>query len=160
VPLADLFDQTSQNIRLAPRDLVRVIYTPRMFTTFGSLMHSAQMAIGDAPLTLAGALGQAGGLDPNSANATAVLLFRFERPDIARALQINAPVSPKGVPVIYHLDMRDPEEWFVASQFNIEPNDLIYVPQSNYVEMQKFLAIVGSISSVAYNFRVTSQVAQ
>jgi polysaccharide export outer membrane protein len=156
--LSDLLSNNSQNIRLAPHDQVRLFYTPRKFSTFGALMRSAQIPIEDPSLTLAAALSKAGGLDPDAANASSVLLFRFERPQVAAALALNAPVSAKGVPIVYHVNMRNPEEMFVANRFEIKSGDIIYVPRTDIAEMKQFLAIVTAASNVAYNIRVTTAV--
>jgi polysaccharide export outer membrane protein len=84
------------------------------------------------------------------------MLFRFERPEVAAALGVTAAPSPKGVPIIYHLNLRNPEGLFVANQFEVEPDDLIYVPRSGLVEAKQFIDVVVAASSVAYNARVTS----
>jgi polysaccharide export outer membrane protein len=158
VSLLQLLNDNSQNIRLAPRDQIRFLYQPRRFSTFGALGHPSEIPIEDETLTLAGALSRAGGLDAGTANASAVLLFRFERSQVADALSVHAPVSPKGVPIVYHLDLRDPEGLFVANRFEVEPSDLIYVPRSSFSEVQQFMTIVSAASTVAYNLRVTSAV--
>jgi polysaccharide export outer membrane protein len=158
VSLDQLLNERDQNIRLAPRDQVRVLYAPRRFTTFGALGHDSEVPIEDDSITLASALSRAGGLDVGSANATAVLIFRFERPRVAAALSVDAPVSPKGVPIVYKLNMRNPEELFVANSFEIETGDLIYVPRADLNEIQQFISIVSAASSVAYNVRVTTAV--
>jgi polysaccharide export outer membrane protein len=158
VTLAQLMDDSAQNIRLAPRDQIRLLYAPRKFSTFGALVHSAEIPIEDESVTLAAALSRAGGLDPGMANASAVLVFRFERPQVATALAVRAPVSSRGVPIVYRLNFRKPEEVFVANHFQIESGDLIYVPRADYAEMQQFIGIVTAASTVAYNVRVTTAV--
>ncbi len=158
VPLTQLLSDGSQNIRLAPRDLVRLVYAPRKINTFGALGHDSVIPIEDETMSLASALSQSGGLDPGTANASSVYLFRFERPQVASALNVRAPVSAKGVPIVYHLNMRKADEMFVATQFEMQSNDLIYVPRSNLAEMQQFINLVSAASSVAYNIRVTTAV--
>jgi polysaccharide export outer membrane protein len=156
ISMAQLLRDDASNVRLAPRDQVRLVYHPRKFSIFGALSRTAEYAIEDERLTLAGALGRAGGLDAATANATSVMLFRFERPEVAAALGVTAPPSPKGVPIVYHLNLRNPEGLFVANQFEVEPDDLIYVPRSGLVEAKQFIDVIVAASSVAYNARVTS----
>jgi polysaccharide export outer membrane protein len=158
ISLAELMRDNSQNIRLAPRDQIRLIYAPRKFTAFGAFVHPTEFVIADQSLNLAEAFSLAGGLDPAQANASAVLLFRFERPNVAAALSVRAPVSARGVPIIYHLNLRDPEALFIANQFEVQPNDLVYVPRAGLIETEQFIGIVNAASSVAYNVRVTSAV--
>jgi polysaccharide biosynthesis/export protein len=156
IPLAQLLQDSGQNIRLAPRDQVRLVFEPRKFSTFGAFAHDSQVPIEDDSLTLAAALSRVGGLDPGTANGSAVLVFRFERPEVAAALSVTAPSSPKGVPVIYRLNLRNPEGVFVANRFEIEPDDIVYVPRASTAELMQFINLVSAVSTVAYNVRVTS----
>ena len=158
LPLVEILHDSAENIRLAPRDEVRLTFAPRKFTVFGAVGHASEFPIEDETMTLASALGQAGGLDPGSANASAVLVFRFERPDVASALSVHAPVSPKGVPIIYLVNMRDPKELFVANRFEIRPGDLIYTPAAPFIKLKQFIEIANAASGVAYNIRVTTAI--
>jgi polysaccharide export outer membrane protein len=53
--LGQLLSDPAQNIRLAPRDQIRLTYRPRKFSTFGALTRASQVPIEDDRLTLAGA---------------------------------------------------------------------------------------------------------
>ena len=158
IPLSQLLKDEQQNVRLAPRDQVRLVYQSRKFSTFGALGRAAEIPLEDEKVTLAAALSRTGGLDSRSADARSVLVFRFERPEVASALGVAAPPSPKGVPIIYLLNLRDPSGLFIANQFEIEPDDLIYVPRSNLTEVREFVDVVSAVSNVAYDVRVTSVV--
>jgi polysaccharide export outer membrane protein len=153
-PLSLVMNNTAENIRLAPGDQVRLVYKPRRFSTFGALGHVTQAPIQEQTLTLAGALGQAGGLDNNTANAASVLLFRFERPEVARALGLTPDPALARVPIIYRLNLREPSGYFIAQTFEIQADDLIYVPRAGAAEMRKFLGLVTDISQVAYDVAV------
>jgi polysaccharide export outer membrane protein len=158
IQLSDLMANPSENIRLAPHDQVRVLDRTRKYTTFGALRAISQTEIGDDNVTLAGVISRAGGLDPLSANASWVLVFRFEQPDVAKALDVALPATSKGVPIVYRLDLRKPDRFFVAQSFNIRADDMIYVPVSDLTEMRKFFDFVNSVSQIAYNVRVVSVV--
>ena len=107
-------------------------------------------------LTLTGALGQLGGLDATTANARSVLVFRFERPEAARLVGVTLPPTPKGVPVIYRLDLSSPTGFFIANGFEIRPDDVIFVPRSSVTEMKTFFEFVRSITGIIYDVSVTS----
>lgn len=156
VPLAVLLADPGQNIRLAPQDQIRILERTRKYSTFGAVGHVSQTAIDDESLTLAAAISRAGGLDTNSANGAAVMLFRFERPEVARALGARAAATPKGVPVVYRLNLRKPDGLFVANNFAIQSDDLLYVPRSDITEAEKFLNLVNTVTQITYNVRVTS----
>lgn len=153
-PLSVVMNSTAENIRLAPGDQVRLVYKPRKFSTFGALGHVTQSPIQEQTLTLAGALGQAGGLDNNTANAASVLLFRFERPEVARALGLSPDPALTRVPIIYRLNLREPSGYFIAQSFEIQADDLIYAPRADAAEMRKFFGLVSDISQVAYDVAV------
>jgi polysaccharide export outer membrane protein len=153
---ADLLRNPADNIRLAPRDQVRLLYAPHKYSTFGALTHNAQMPIEDGDITLAGAISRAGGLNPDAADGSYVLVFRFERPAVAAALGVAQPPSPRGVPIIYRLDLRAPQGYFVANNFEVRPDDLIYVPQARISQARQFIDLVTQASAIAYNVRVTS----
>lgn len=155
-PYSVLLHDAAQNIRLAPRDQVRLLYKPRKYSTFGSLAHDAQAPLEDDVVTLAAAISRAGGLDMNNANGSSVLIFRFERPEVAAALGVRTPPSPKGVPILYRLNLRKAEGYFVANTFEMEPDDLIYVPRAGIPQAQQFVGFVNALSGIAYNVRVTS----
>ena len=155
-PLAQLMRDTAQNVRLAPGDQVRLIFRPRKYSTFGAVGRSSQSAIEDETLSLSAAISRAGGLDNQSANASSILLFRFERPAVAAALGVGAPPSPKGVPIVYRLDLRRPDGYFVGDSFQVQADDLLYVPRADIAEARKFLDLVNVIAQVSYDVRVTS----
>ncbi|HEX3920386.1 MAG TPA: polysaccharide biosynthesis/export family protein [Caulobacteraceae bacterium] len=155
-PLNVLLNEPGENVRLAPGDQVRLLYRPRKFSTFGALGKSQQISIEDDQLTLAGAISRTGGLSSDRANPNSVLLFRFERPEVAARLGITLPPTPKGVPVVYRLNLRDPSGYLIANSFDVEGDDLIYVPTSDVAELRKFLDLVNTVTQVGYNVRVTS----
>jgi polysaccharide biosynthesis/export protein len=158
VSLAGLMDRPDQNIRLAPGDQIRVVDRPRKYSTFGAFGKDSQTLIEDDSLTLANAISRAGGLDTYSAAARSILVFRFERPEVAAALGITRPPAAKGVPVVYRLDFQNPDSLFVANNFEIRSDDLIYVPRSDITEIKKFFDLINSMTAIGYNLRVTAAI--
>jgi polysaccharide export outer membrane protein len=154
--LATVMAEPDQNIRLAPGDQIRVVDRPRKYSTFGAFGHDAQTLIEDDTLTLADAISRAGGLDTASAAGQSVLVFRFERPEVAAALGVTKAPAAKGVPVVYRLDFLNPDGLFVANNFEVRSDDLIYVPRSDITEARKFLDLINNVTQIAYNLRVTS----
>jgi polysaccharide export outer membrane protein len=158
IQLSDLMANPSENIRLAPHDQVRVLDKTRKYSTFGALRAVSQTPIEDDNVTLADAISRAGGLDTNTANASWVLVFRFERPEIATALNVTLPQAAKGVPIVYRLDLRKPDRLFVAQSFDIRADDMIYVPRSDISEAKKFFDFVNDITQIGYNLRQASTI--
>lgn len=155
-PLSAVTSNFDENIRLTRGDQVNLVYTPRYFSTFGALGAVARVEMGAGPLNLAGAISRVGGLDTNSANARSVLVFRFERPEVAAALGLTQPATTRGVPVVYRLNLEEAEGLFIANNFEIEPDDIFYVPRSGSAELGKFFTLVRTITGAIYDVSVTS----
>jgi polysaccharide export outer membrane protein len=155
-PLTAVNTDFNENVRLQRGDQVNLVHVPRRFRTFGALgtVAEADMPAGD--LTLASALARAGGLNDNFANARSVLVFRFERPEVAQALGLTQPPTIRGVPVVYRLDLEEASGLFTASTFEIRPDDTIYAPRATAAEMRKFFEFVQQISRVVYDISVTN----
>lgn len=155
-PMAIVTTEFNENVRLQRGDQVNLVYKPRRFSSFGAFNAVARSELPPGPLTLAEALSGVGGLDSNLANARSVLIFRFERPEVAQALGIQQPATSRGVPVVYRLNLNEGEGFFIASNFQIQPDDIIYAPRAGAAEMRKFFEFVQSITRVVYDVSVTS----
>lgn len=155
-PLQVVTTNFGENVRLQAGDQINLVHVPRRFSTFGAL---GSVSLADMPageLTLAGALSAAGGLNDAAANARSVLVFRFERPEIAQALGVAQPPTPKGVPVVYRLNLEEAAGVFIANSFVIEPGDVIYAPRATSAEVRKFFELVQTFTRVVYDVSVTS----
>ena len=157
-PMSIVTTEFNENVRLQPGDQVNLVYQPRRFSSFGAFNAVARSELPPGPLTLAEALSGVGGLDSNLADAKSVLVFRFERPEVAHALGIQQPSTPRGVPVVYRLNLNEGSGFFIASNFQIEPDDIIYAPRSGAAEARKFFEFVQSATRVVYDVSVTSSV--
>ena len=149
-----------ENIPVEPLDRIQFDYLPRSYLSMGASGKVAQIQFDAATVSLAEAVARVGGLDDNRANPEAVFLFRFERPGNARALGINdagptlaraAAVIPgamaQGVPVIYRVNMRDPQTFFESQQFAMQDKDIIYIANAPTVQIYKFLQLIFSFTS-------------
>lgn len=155
-PLSAVTTEFGENVRLQRGDVINVQYKPRRFSTFGGLNAVAQVDMPAGPMTLTGAMSKVGGLNTNTANARRVLIFRFERPEVAQALGITQPATPRGVPVVYELDFSDAANVFAATNMQVMPEDVIYVPLAGAAELRKFFEVVQSLTRVVYDVSVTS----
>lgn len=157
-PLTAVTTQFGENIQLQRGDIVNVIYKPRRFSTFGALNAVAQVDMPAGPMTLTGAMSKVGGLNTATANARRVLIFRFERPEVAGALGIRQPATPRGVPVVYELNFNDAANVFAATNMQVMPEDVIYVPLAGAAEARKFFEFVQTVTRVIYDVSVTSAI--
>ncbi len=99
-------------------------------------------------MTLAQALGRAGGLNDNHANMHGVFLFRLEsRAALDAVVATGAKTTPDGrIPVIYRLDLGDPAAFFVAQAFRMRDHDVIYVSNAPGADLQKFAMTVANLA--------------
>jgi polysaccharide export outer membrane protein len=155
-PMTAVTTEFSENVRLQRGDVINVQYKPRRFSTFGALNAVTQVDMPSGVMTLSGAMSKVGGLNTNTANARRVMVFRFERPEVAQALGITQPATPKGVPVVYELDFNEAANVFAATNMQIMPEDVIYVPLAGAAEARKFFEVVQSLTRVVYDVSVTS----
>ncbi len=72
-------------------------------------------------------------------------MMRFE--PVNRAYDLAGASVPEGssdvVPVIYRLNLQDPNQYFFAQSISMRDKDVIYVANAPAVELEKFLTIVG-----------------
>lgn len=155
-PLTAVTTRFAENIRLQSGDQINLVFQPRRFSSFGALGAVTQQDMPAGELTLADALSRSGGLNDGAANARSVLIFRFERPEVAQALGLTQPATPKGVPVVYRLNLEEGVGFFTASSFLIQPNDIIYAPRALSAEVGKFFGLVQQVTRVVYDLSVTS----
>lgn len=155
-PMSEVMDDPAENIRLAPHDQVRLLPNERKYSVFGAFGRVTQTPITDPHLSLAAAISRAGGLDTWTADDTSVFVFRFERPEVVSALGLTGVATPRGVPVVYQIDFqKDPGGLLVADNFDVQNDDLIYVPRAGLVTVDKFMQAVNAVAQAGYSVRVT-----
>ncbi len=158
VSLARIVRDPGQNIYVRPSDLIYVFTDPQTFTAFGATARNATYPFQTDRLTLAQAVGRAGGLLDRRADPRSVFVFRYEDPkmyQLIRAAQVgggNQIPAPEaaGIPVVYKLDFKDPVGLFSAQRFLMRDNDILYVSNASSISLQKALGIVsGSLGTAA-----------
>ena len=137
-----------QNVRLAPDDVVTALFQPWTFTVLGATGTNADVPFEATGMTLAQALGRAGGLNDARADLRGVFLFRLEnRAALDPALVAGAKTTVDGrVPVIYRLNMGDPSAFFVAQGFRMRDHDVLYVSNAPGADLQKFSQTVANLA--------------
>jgi polysaccharide export outer membrane protein len=137
-----------QNVRLAPDDVITALFQPWTFTVLGATGNNAEIPFEATGMTLAQALGRAGGLADNRADLHGVFLFRLENPAaLDPAVAASARTTPDGrVPVIYRLNLGDPAAFFVAQGFRVRDHDVIYVSNAPGADLQKFAMTVANLA--------------
>ena len=99
-------------------------------------------------MTLVEALAKAGGLSDSRADPAGVFLFRYEPPEIVNALgRPQLRNGPSGSsPIVYRLDLRNAKSYFLAQRFPIQDKDIVYVANADLNELQKFFALLNTLT--------------
>ena len=149
--LEDLFDKAENNVPVRPGDVVLVSNTSETFTVFGAANAPQEFKFETKRVTLAEGLARAGGLNDLTADARGVFLFRFEPDHIAKALDERAITAAEGsmVPVIYQLNMKDPQSFFLMKLFELRDEDIIFISDHPAAELSKFLQILSPLVNTA-----------
>ena len=141
----DIVRDPRHNIVLQSDDVVTAYFQPYSFTVLGAAGKNEEVRFEGVGLTLSQALGRIGGLQDDRADAKGVFLFRWEDPNAVGAATAGMPTNADGrVPVIYQADMKRPEMFFAAQQFQMRDGDVIYVANSRMAEIQRFVNILAS----------------
>jgi polysaccharide export outer membrane protein len=158
--LEAIIAQPAQNIRLRPEDVVTVLHQPYSFIAMGAVATSAEIPFEGRGISLAQALARVGGLRDNQANIRGVFVFRLEQPEALNPAQRMATQALEDgrIPVIYRLDLSDARGFFVAQEFQIRDQDVVYVSTAPGAELREFLSTVTSLafSAIAIGNVVTN----
>jgi polysaccharide export outer membrane protein len=165
MPLDKVVKDPRQNIILAAGDVVTVTYQPKSFTILGAAGRNAEINFESIGVSLAQALGRAGGLQADRSDAYGVFVFRYEDPRILGNVPANIPRGADGrVPVVYRANLKDPLAFLNIQAFPMHDKDIVYIADAPSVDMQKFLGILSSsmgiVSSSIYSINNIGTIGQ
>ncbi|WP_239648448.1 polysaccharide biosynthesis/export family protein [Komagataeibacter europaeus] len=147
MPLKAIENNPEQNIIIQPGDRVQLTFQPRNFSVLGASGHVTQTQFTTPTLTMAEAISRVGGPLDSRADPNAVYIFRFEKADVLRRLGMPIDNRATTGPVVYQLDMMNPNSYFLAQKFMMHNGDLIYIANSSSNKFYKFMNIITTIMS-------------
>lgn len=114
-------------ILLRSGDIVRVEQREdsKIFVT-GEVVRPMSLMMRNGRMTLNEALGDAGGVNPGSANAEQIFVIR----------------KTDGAPKVFHLDGNSPVALAVAEGFELEPKDVVYVDARDLVRWSRVVNLL------------------
>lgn len=139
----DIVADPRNNVVLESGDVVTALYQPYSFTVLGAAGKNDEVRFEATGLTLSQALGRVGGLRSDTADPKGVFIFRWEKPANVPAFAEPSPSAP-GVPVIYRIDLKQPETYLAAQKFEMRNGDVLYVSNSPVSDFQRFVGLVAS----------------
>ncbi|MNN31291.1 Polysaccharide biosynthesis/export protein [compost metagenome] len=115
-------------ILLRSGDIVRVEQREdnKIFVT-GEVVRPTSLLMRNGRMTLNEALGDAGGVNPSTANAEQIFVVRK---------------GAEGEPKVYHLDGNSPVALAIAEGFELEPKDVVYVDARDLVRWSRMINLL------------------
>jgi polysaccharide export outer membrane protein len=157
--LASVVSNPTENIMVRPGDQVFITRNPRTFVVMGATQRPSTFVFDRERITLAEAIAQAGGPIDSVGDPSGIYLFRFEPQHIARRLINPAEletISPNGsdyVPVLYQVDLRSAEGYFVAQSVQMRDKDVVLITNAEGTQLQKTLTLVRGFTGIAYDLK-------
>ncbi|MFC7052238.1 polysaccharide biosynthesis/export family protein [Hansschlegelia quercus] len=148
--MKDLIDNQADNVYVQPNDRIYVTRDPEIFLAFGAVPKPGPIDFGLEKISLLEAVGKAGGLIDQRSDPGAFFLFRYEPASAVQSISpgYNGRFGEK-VPVVYRVNLRDPQAYFYARNFIMRDRDVLYVANAQLSELQKFLQILAGARDVA-----------
>ncbi len=131
-----------QNIRLSPDDQIMIDGDASSFTALGAFKSAGEFQFETGKMTLAQAVGRAGGLLDDRADARNVYVFRNEVVQVASASDLKSGGTTATMrPVIYHVNMRDASSIALMQLFQMQKGDVLYASNAPLVDSAKLLTV-------------------
>lgn len=147
VALNELHAEDLGNITVLPGDRIEIRKRRRTFTVFGATDRVSQMPFESRTLSLAEAMARAGGPADTRANPRGVFLFRFQKVD-------NQPLLR---PVIFRLNLMEPESYFFAQQFQMQDKDVLLFANADANLPSKLIGVINQLFSPLVTARLLTQ---
>jgi polysaccharide export outer membrane protein len=150
VPFGAMIYEPGNNIWTWPGDTVYVYREPQTFLAFGASGQQGQFPFNAWRVSLAEAVGLAGGLLDVQADPSSVFLYRREPRELAEKLGIDcSKYEGPTVPVVYNVSFKDPGGYFLATKVQMYNKDVIFAANSQSVDVTKFLNFVNTVVAPA-----------
>jgi polysaccharide export outer membrane protein len=157
VLLSRVVHDPRENIFIRPNDVIFLTHEAPSFTALGALNQNVLGNVSEIPfdvetLTLAQAMGKAGGLNDNQSDPGEVFVYRYEeRPFLEKLGVDTARFTFDRIPTIYHVNMRDPSGMLLASGFQMKSKDIMYVANAKVVDYYKLLGLINNTAAAVSN---------
>ena len=109
----------------------------------GASGQNGQINFDNETLSLAQAFGKAGGILDSRGDPAQSFLYRLEPKATVAAMGYDVtPYITTMVPVIYRVDLRQPDGFFLAGKFMMRDGDVLFVSNAALAEFTKLLNIL------------------
>ena len=156
--LQQLIRQPRENIFVRPGDSLYVTYEPCRFVALGAVAQAGRYEFGSRDVDLLEATAMAGGFEEARSNPKAYFVFRYEYEHTLRHLHSKHVIDDATLhravenrhlrdhrgrlPVVYRIDLSDPDNFFVAKRFFLRADDAIYVARKVTVDFARVVQLL------------------
>ena len=157
VLLSRVVHDPRENIFIRPNDVIFISHEAPTFTALGALNQNVFGFNSEIPfdvetLTLSQAIGKAGGLNDNQSDPREVYVYRYEDRHFLEKLGVDTTrFTYDRVPTIYHVNLRDPSGYLLASGFQMRTKDVMYVANAKVVDYFKLLNLINQTANTTGN---------
>ncbi|NLC35462.1 MAG: sugar transporter [Alcaligenaceae bacterium] len=132
---ADILLQDGDLLRIASRQDSKVYLMGDVYAPTAHVMH-------DGTVSLAQALGEAGGIDPHGGNPRQIYVIRR---------------SGDGEPELFHLDASRPTAYVLAADFPLKPKDIVFVDPAPIVRWNRVISNLLPSYNAVYSTRTMTR---
>jgi polysaccharide biosynthesis/export protein len=153
VLLSRVVHDPRENIFIRPNDVIFLTHEAPSFTALGALNQNvfgfnSEIAFDVETLTLAQAIGKAGGLNDQQSDPAEVYVYRYEDRHFLEKFGIDTTrFTYDRIPTIYHVNLRDPSGYLLAAGFQMHTKDVMYVANARVVDYYKLLTLINNTAT-------------
>ena len=157
VLLSRVVHDPRENIFIRPNDVIFITRELPTFTALGALNQNVFGFNSEIPfdvetLTLAQAIGKAGGLNDNQSDPAEVFVYRYQSRELLQKMGVDTTrFVYDRIPTIYHVNLRDPSGYLLAAGFQMQTKDVMYVANAKVVDYYKLLTLINNTSATVAN---------
>ena len=164
--LSSIVKLPEQNPYLSPGDTLVLSREPKFYIVLGATpapgsiggTNNRRFTFENDNMSLIEAAAKAGGLDANRANPQSVFLYRLEARAVLEQLGVDvAGYSGEVIPTIYTANFDRGDAFFLAGEFSVRNQDMVFVGEAPALALQRFTAalagLTGNANSVAASVR-------
>ncbi len=157
VLLSRVVHDPRENIFIRPNDVIFLTRESPTFTALGALNQNVFGFNSEIPfdvetLTLAQAMGKAGGLNDQQSDPSELYVYRYEDRHFLEKFGVDTTkFTLDRIPTIYRLNLRDPSGMLLASAFQMRIKDVMYVANAKVVDYYKLLTLINNTAAVTSN---------
>jgi polysaccharide export outer membrane protein len=157
VLLSRIVHDPRENIFVRPNDVIFLSHEAPTFTALGALNQNVFGFNSEIPfdvetLTLAQAIGKAGGLNDLQSDPAEVFIYRYEDRHFLEKFGVDTTkFTYDRIPTIYHVNLRDPSGYLLASGFQMRTKDVMFVANAKVVDYYKLLTLINNTATSVSN---------